>query len=118
VALALCAPGYTQKKSDISLADMKAVRLETKVTIDLKVKVTSEKPIKGLVLVVDYLDADKSALASEKALVTEDTIKTGEDQPLHLDSRFPPGAVRFKIRAFDNAEKELRVANPGPFVIE
>ena len=30
----------------------------------------------------------------------------------------PPGAIKFKIRAFDSADKELRIANPGPFIIE
>lgn len=119
VALALCAvDGRSQKKSDITLADIKANRLENKMTIDGKARVTSDKPVKGLVLYFDFLSADKEVLTTEKVLVAEETLKPGDDQPFHVDSRFPVGAVRFRIRVYDNGEKELRVGNPGPFVIE
>jgi hypothetical protein len=30
----------------------------------------------------------------------------------------PRGAVRYRLRAFDGADRELRVGNPGPFTIE
>jgi hypothetical protein len=118
-ALTLCAvDGRSQKKSDVTLADVKANRLEEKMTIDGKARVTSDKPVKGLVLVFDFLSADKEVLTTQKVLVAEETLKPGDDQAFHVDSRFPVGSVRFRIRVFDNAEKELRVGNSGPFVIE
>ena len=117
--LSLCAvTGRSQKKTDVDLADIKARRLETDMAIDGKLHVGSPKPVKGIVLFFDFLSADKQVLATEKTLITEDTLKPGDDRSFHVDSRFPVGSVRFKIRAFDAGERELRVGNPGPFVIE
>jgi hypothetical protein len=117
--LTLCAvTARSQKRADVDISDVKARRLETNMVIDGKLKIGSSKPVKGLVLFLDFLSADKEVLATEKALITEDALKPGDEPPFHVDSRFPVGSVRFKIRAFDAGEKELRVGNPGPFIIE
>jgi hypothetical protein len=110
--------GRSQKRADVTLSDIKGVRLERSMTIDGKARISSDKPVRGLVLFFDFLSADKEVLATEKTLVTEETLKPGADQSFHVDSRFPVGAVRFKMRAYDNYDKELRVGNAGPFVIE
>jgi hypothetical protein len=110
--------GRSQKKNDVDVAEMKAHRLESTLAVDGTLKVNSSKPLKGIVLYFDFLSADKEVLATEKALVTEETVKAGQDQPFHVESRFPVGSVRFKVRAFDGSDRELRLGNPGPFIIE
>jgi hypothetical protein len=45
-------------------------------------------------------------------------METGKEGVFHSEMADSARAVRYTIRAFDNHEKELRVANPGPYPIE
>ena len=45
-------------------------------------------------------------------------MERGREGVFHNEMVDPPRAVNYTIRAFDNHEKELRVANPGPYIVE
>jgi hypothetical protein len=118
-AFALCSVGESQKKkTDVQVLECKARRAEDKIMIDGRVRVTAEKPLKGLVLAFDFLDSAGSPLATEKADVSEETLNPGDEPSIHASTYSPPGAIKYKIEAFDGNERELRVGNPGPFAIE
>jgi hypothetical protein len=116
--LALCSAGLSQKKTDVQVLESKARRSEDKVRIDARIKVTSEKPLKGLVLVFNFLDADGHALTTEKAGVEDDSLAPGDETGVHAEAFNPPGAIKYKIQAFAGGERELRIGNSGPFIIE
>lgn len=121
--ISLCAGAADQgakgrKAPDVQVVEAKARRIEDKVSVDGKVKITSEKPLRGLVLVFDFLEHDNTVLTSQRYQVSEDPLPSGESPSFHAETVNPPGSIKFKMRAFDNAEKELRIANPGPFIIE
>jgi hypothetical protein len=114
----LFAAAAPQKKADIQILDTKAVRDAGKISVDGKVRVTGEKPLHGLVIVFDFRSPEKEVVTSQKAVIDEDTLETGREGVYHSEMADSARAVRYTLRAFDGHEKELRVANPGPYPIE
>ena len=99
------------------MVDTKVAREGGKITVDGRVRVTAMKPLHGLVIVFDFRSPEKEVVTSQKTVINEQTWRLGRGSISNemVDS---PRAVKYTIRAFDCHEKELQVANPGPFVIE
>ena len=72
----------------------------------------------GLVIVFDFRSPEKEVVTSQKAVIDEDTLETGREGVFHSEMADSARAVRYTLRAFDGHEKELRVANPGPYPVE
>ena len=100
------------------MVETKAVREASKITVDGKVKVTAEKPLKGLVIVFDFRSPEKEVVTTQNTVVSEDTLEKGREGAYHAEMVDAVRAVKYTIRAFDMHEKELSVANAGPFVVE
>jgi hypothetical protein len=96
--------GVAQRKPEVQVLEAKARRDDGKILVDSRVRVTAAKPIRGLVIVFDLMAPENNVVGQERICRSE----TGE----HVR------AVRFKIRAFDLGERDLRVGNSGPFPIE
>ena len=110
---------HAAKKPDVQVLESRARRVDAgKIAVDGTVRVTAAKPVKGLILVFDFLSSEGETLTSQKIQVAEDAIGPGAEPPFHAETMNPPGAVRFRVRAVDGAEQDLRVANGGPFAIE
>ncbi|HJZ94897.1 MAG TPA: hypothetical protein VKE70_00185 [Candidatus Solibacter sp.] len=118
-ALLNLAVAQRQKKPpDVSIIETKAIREQTRITVDGKVKVTAEKPVHGLVIVFDFRSPEKEVVTSQKTTIQEDSMEAGREGAFHAEMADAARAVAYTIRAFDTHEKELRVANPGPFIVE
>ena len=107
-----------KKPADVQILDTKAVRDAGKISVDGKVRVTGEKPLHGLVIVFDFRSPEKEVVTSQKAVIDEDTMETGREGVFRSEMADSARAVRYTLRAFDTHEKELRVANPGPYPVE
>jgi hypothetical protein len=119
LALCLCTIAVAQRRADVQVLEAKARRVEEgKIAADGRVKVSGGKPLRGLVLVFDFLSSEGDTLTSQKISVDDETLDRGEELPFHVTTMNPPGSVRFQMRAFDSAGRELRVGNSGPFIIE
>jgi hypothetical protein len=119
ISLLLTAEAQKPKKSpDVQILETKAVRETTKITVDGRVKATAEKPLRGLVIVFDFRSPEKEVVTSQKTVVQEENMENGRDGVFHAEMVDAARAVSYTIRAFDIHEKELRVANPGPYVVE
>jgi hypothetical protein len=121
--LSLCALAAEQgqkgrKPPDVQVLEAKGRRIEEKVSVDGKVKITGEKQVHGLILAFDFLDHDNNVLTTEETQISEDPLSNGETPAFHAETLNPPRSIKFRVRAYDTAEKELRVANGGPFIIE
>jgi hypothetical protein len=121
--LSFCAMAADQsqkgkKLPDVQVLEAKVRRVEEKVSVDGKVKITSDKPLHGLVLVFDFLDHDNNVLTSQHDEISDELLKNGETPSFHSETLNPPGSIKLKIRAFDGGEKDLRIGNSGPFIIE
>jgi len=119
VCLLSAASAQKQKKPpDVQIVETKAVRDSSKITVDGRVKVTGEKPLRGLVIYFDFRSPEKEVVTSQKTVIQDDTMDVGKEGAYHAEMVDAVRAVAYTIRAFDMHEKELRVANPGPFVVE
>ena len=107
-----------KKPADVQILETKAVRDGTKIKVDGKVRVTGEKSLHGLVIVFDFRSPEKEVVTSQKAVIDEDTMETGREGVFRSEMADSARAVRYTLRAFDTHEKELRVANPGPYPVE
>jgi hypothetical protein len=107
-----------KKPADVQILETKAVREITKITVDGKVRVTGEKALHGLVIIFDFRSPEKEVVTSQKAIIDEDTLETGREGVFHSEMADSARAVRYTVRAFDMHEKELRLANPGPYPVE
>jgi len=117
--LSLCVPVHAAKKPDVQILESRARRVEAgKVAVDGSVRITAGKPVKGLVIVFDFLSSEGETLTSQKTRVADGALEPGAESSFHAETMNPPGAVRFRLRAVDGAEQDLRVANAGPFAIE
>lgn len=121
--VSLCAVAADQgqkgkKPADVQVMEANAHRIEDKVSVDGKVKVTGEKPLHGLILAFDFLDHANAIVTTEETQVSEDMLATGETPAFHAETFNPPGSIKFKMRAFDSSDKELRITGAGPFIIE
>ena len=119
-ALALCAsPADKKKKSpDVQILLVKAVHDGADITVDGRVRATAEKPIVDLVLSFDFLASGKQVITTRKVAVDEPTLENGDEAAFHAATTYPRNAVEILVRAYVGGDRELIVANPGPFPIE
>jgi hypothetical protein len=107
-----------QKPADVRILETRAARDMAKIKVDGKVRVTGQKSLRGLVIVFDFRSAEKEVVTSQKAVIDEGTMENGQEGVFHSEMADSARAVRYTLRAFDMHEKELRVANPGPYPVE
>jgi hypothetical protein len=107
-----------KKPADVQILETKAVRDGAKIKVDGKVRVTGEKSLHGLVIIFDFRSPEKEVVTSQKAGIDEDNMETGQEGVFRSEMADSARAVRYTVRAFDMHEKELRVANPGPYPVE
>ena len=69
-------------------------------------------------IIFDFRSPEKEVVTSQKAVIDEETMETGREGVFHSEMADSARAVRYTLRAFDKHEKELRVANPGPYPVE
>ena len=118
LALFAAAAQKGKKPADVQILETKAVRDGAKIKVDGKIRVTGEKSLHGLVIVFDFRSPEKEVVTSQKAVIDEDTMETGREGVFRSEMADSARAVRYTLRAFDTHEKELRVANPGPYPVE
>ena len=108
-----------QRKADVQLIDVKARRVEGgQIVVDGRVRSGSDKPIKKLVIIFDFLSDTGEPLTTLKAEVEDDVIARQQESAFHAVSENPPGAIRYKLRAVDFSGKQLRLSETGPFTVE
>ena len=109
---------WAAKPPDVQVLEAKCHRTEDKVTLDGKVRVTGERPLKGLVLEFAFLSASGDVLTTEKSEVSDDVMHKNDESAFHCEANNPPGSIRYKIKVYDTGERELRIGNDGPFIID
>ena len=107
-----------KKLADVEVLESKARREDARITLDGKVRVSGEKPLKGLVMVFDFRSPEKEVVTTQKTVIDEDTLEAGREGAYHVEMADAARAVRYTVRAFDFHDRELRVSNTGPFPIE
>ena len=116
--LVVGASAQKARKTDVEVLEAKCRRGENTLALDGKVRVTAERGLKSLTLVFDFIADSGDVLTTQTTEVSDEALSKGEEPAFHVETNNPPGAIKYRIRAFDIADRELRVGNSGPFVIE
>ena len=116
--LALVALAHPKKTADVKVLETVARREANIITVDGKVRIIGEKPLRGLVIVFDFRSPEREVITAQKTTVDEDTVERGHEGTYHVEMADAARAVTYTIRAFDTREKELSIENQGPFPIE
>jgi hypothetical protein len=120
-AVALCAWGAPQKAkkpADATIVQAEARRAPERIEVDARVRATGEKPLHGLVLLFDLLSPEGGVVATVNLTVDDETLTAGDERSCRAEASEHVRAVKFRIRAFDTNQRELRLDNTGPFPIE
>lgn len=122
ILASLCAfaqkKGKSPKPPEVVVMEVTCRRADGDVSVDGRVKILAEKPVKRLNLLVDFLGTDKQLLQTKRGEVDGDLLTAGDESEFHLRVSDPVRAVLYSIRAEDGDGRELRVEKAGPFQIE
>jgi hypothetical protein len=114
-------PGAAQKKGkppEIVVLEAKARRAEGRIQIDARVRAAAEKPLRGLIVYFDLLSPENGVLTTVNEMLEEGPLAAKQERSCESATSEHVRAVRFRVRASDRGDRELRVANDGPFPIE
>ena len=117
----MCASATGQKKkrsADVEVIETKARRVDDKITLDGRVRFTGERPAHGLVIVFDFLSPEHEVVTTQKTQLADDVVRAGQEASYQTVLLDPARAISYRVRAIDAGERDLRVANPGPYPIE
>ncbi|MEX2262261.1 MAG: hypothetical protein WD696_09935 [Bryobacteraceae bacterium] len=124
-SLAVCLSGADKprkKKSpkppDIEVIESVAYRTDGEIALDGRIRNSGEKPIRGLVLVFDFMAPGRAVVTSQKGAIDEELLAPGDESVFRMKLNDPVRAVEYKISAVDGQGRDLSVAKAGPFFIE
>jgi hypothetical protein len=118
LSVALVGADKKKKPPDLTIIEATARRNADIIALDGRVRNTGEKPIRGLILLFDFMAPGKQVISTEKGPVEDEAIQPGQESSFHLETNAPPRAVHFQLNAVDHNGRDLRVQNAGPFAID
>jgi hypothetical protein len=105
------------KGPELEILEVKAYRVEGRITLDGRVRNCGVRPIRGMVLVFDFMAPGAAVITSQK-MPTQEELEPGQEHTFRGQLSDPVRAVRVKIGAVDDGGDGLRIAKPGPYAIE
>jgi hypothetical protein len=122
--LTLSAPFAAEKKPpqpkppEIEVVEASARREDRRVALDGRLRNSGERPVEKLLILIDFLDADKRVISRQSGSADNDLLEPGDEAEFHRQTNNPARAVYFVISFEDGRGREIRAVNPGPFPIE
>lgn len=86
--------------------------------LDGRVVNTGDRPIEGLVILFDFIAPEGRVISTKKFATDDEVLDLGHETAFQAKLADHVRAVRYRIGATDRVERDLRVARPGPYVIE
>jgi hypothetical protein len=117
--LCLCASGADKKKKppDVQVVELKVRKDGSRVTVDGRVRATGLKPLRGLILSFDFIASGNAVMTTKQAPIDEEVLNPGDEAAIHAETEYPARSIEYRVRAYQQGDKELVVANPGPYPI-
>jgi hypothetical protein len=112
LALVSVLPG--QKASDLEVAQIDTTRFEGQAGFMGLIKITKPRPIKGLVMSLEFFDARGVLLTILKQDIEDGEVNAGDEIEFDLGGKDVPRAVSFRIVMYDSRKERLSVAGGGP----
>jgi hypothetical protein len=102
-------------EKDVEVVDVESARFDGKAEFTGMVKVTRQKPIEGLLLTLEFLDAQGSLLTIQKQAIEDKQLNLGDEVFFDLEGRDVPRAVSFRVVMYDSKGMVLSVSGGGPY---
>jgi hypothetical protein len=121
LAILLCADDKKRKPSkgpQIELIEATCRRSEGRVLVDGRIRNTSDRPLKNIVLTFRFIAPGRQVIASKNGPLDEQLLEPGDEAEFHLQAPSPARAVSFDVNVEDGSGRELRLDRSGPFPIE
>ncbi len=120
---ATCATAaFAQKKEgkppEIELSECAVKRQEDLVVLDGRVKNVSEKPVKRLAILFDFLSSEQRVLTTKRGEIEAEVLAPGEDADFHSQIEAPARATHYRVSFVDGSGRDLRAVKTGPFPID
>ncbi len=106
------------KPPDLEVVEASAHRNGDKIALEGRVRNTGERPLRGLVLIFDFMAPGSQVITSQKGAIDDEVLGLGQEAVFHMELNEPPRAVEFQIQAVDGGGRDLRVIKAGPFPID
>ena len=106
------------KPPDLQILKVEVHRTDSGISIDGKIRNTGEKPLAGVVLLIDFLAPGKEVLTTKNGPVESELLAPGDEADFRLQINDQNRAVHIRFNAEDKDKRDLRVENAGPFTIE
>ncbi len=111
MAVCLLAADKKKKSVDVEIVESIAHRTNGQITIDGKVRNAGDKPIKGLILLFDFLAPGKAVVTTQRGGIDEEVLAPGKEATFRVALQDPVRAVEYRYNATDEAGRDLRVGN-------
>jgi hypothetical protein len=104
---------------EVDVVQMNAHRSEDLILVDGKFKNISEKPLRRLRYMLDFLGTDgKQVLTTRNSEIEEEVFDPGAETEVHSQIQSPAGATSFLLRFDEAGGRPLRALKTGPYPIE
>jgi hypothetical protein len=107
-----------KREPDIAILKMSSIRQAGTIEYEGDLKVTAAKPLNGLLMRVEFLDADGVLLSAQKIEIEEGTLSPGEERHISVQGHDVPRAVSFRISFTDRAKRDLATGGAGPYPLD
>lgn len=122
LGLALSVSGADKKKKqkppDLEVVETSVHRTAETVVLSGRVRNSGEKPIRGLILLFDFMAPGRQVVTTQKAPIDEEMLDPGKESTFRFETNDPPRSVEIQLNAQDASGRDLRVEKPGPYPIE
>ena len=118
ITSALGAGDRKTKAAPVEVKEFVAHRDDGLITVDLRVRNSGPRPIRGLDVIFRFVDSGGSAVTTQRTTVDEPSLEPGSESTIGAQLKDAPRAVAVQILARDGAGAELNVINAGPFEID
>ena len=107
-----------EKPPEIEVVECVVKRQADVIVLDGRIKNVTEKPIKRLTILFDFLSSEQKVLTTKRGEVEAEVLLPGEDAEFHSKIEPPARATHYQVGFEDGGGKILRGVNVGPFPIE
>ncbi len=108
----------SKREPDIAILKMSSLRQGGIIEYEGELKVTAAKPLNGLLMRVEFLDADGVLLSAQKIEIEEGTLSPGEERRISVQGHDVPRAVSFRISFTDRSKRDLTTGGAGPYPLD
>ncbi|MCU0245238.1 MAG: hypothetical protein MUC42_01610 [Bryobacter sp.] len=106
------------KPPDLEVMEISARREGDLIRLDGRVHNCGLRPHKGLVIIFEFLGANKTPMVTKKGPIETELLEVGEESEFRLDMPDPGKLIEFTVGAEDASGRELRLRAVGPHRIE